>query len=111
MKTNVSFEQLRKWHRERVPAARVCEVLGWSVQMYRSRMREALGLRGADDPDESTIKTICQAISSEWTDEERATRARRGGSAYQKLVERAAMERKRKRFRNGCADSRGRTDS
>lgn len=102
MRTNVSFEQLREWHRQQVPAATVCRVLGWSVQMYRSRMREALGLRGADDPSESEIKTICRAISSEWSEEERATRSRRGGSEWLRIVDRANRERSRANRSNGC---------
>lgn len=102
MRVNVSYQQLRKWHRDKVPAADVCRALGWSAQMYRSRMREALGLRGEDDPSPETIRQICESISSEWSEQEREARRRRGGSAYQKLVERATRARLAAKRGNGC---------
>lgn len=101
MRLNISWQQLRKWHEDKVPAADVCRALGWSAQMYRSRMREALGLRGDDDPSIDEIRRQCEAISSEWSDDERRARMKRGGSAYQKLVERATRERSRANRGNG----------
>ena len=88
-----------------LPAAReIVEALRVAVPEMRilATSREALGLRGADDPTPAEIRAACEAISSEWSEQERETRRRRGGSAYQRIVERASRERLRANRGNGC---------
>lgn len=102
MKIFVTHQQLRRWHYEKRSPDEICAALGWSVAMYRHQMREALYLRGDDDPSEAEIKAACQKIQSGWTESERASRARSGGSEWQRLVERENRARSRANRSNGC---------
>lgn len=95
MKTFVTHQQLRRWHYEKRSPDEIRAALGWSVATYRHQMREALYLRGDDDPTESEIKAACEKIQREWTDAEREQRRRGGGSAYQRLRAEAAAAGRR----------------